>query len=74
MYRPCAGSIFSILLLAFELRVKRSDAFVKRYFGFMYDYVGRTAFLLLYVRTALPGVVAHIACCLLLFATPGEPV
>ena len=41
--------IFCILLLLFELRLKRTDGFVKRYFGFMYDYVGRTAFLILYV-------------------------
>ena len=43
----CRGSIFAILLLLFELRVKKTDGFVKRYFGFLYDYVGRTAFLLL---------------------------
>ena len=39
---------FAILLLLFEIRIRKtSEGFVKKYFGFMYDYAGRTAFLLL---------------------------
>jgi hypothetical protein len=45
---PPLPSFFAILLLLFEIRVRKtSEGFVKKYFGFMYDYAGRTAFLLL---------------------------
>lgn len=40
------------MLLAFELRFKWTEPFVKRYFGFMYSYWGRTIFLILCVTHA----------------------
>ncbi len=46
--RDCGGSLFGILLFIFEIRVKScSEAAIRRYFGFMFSFVGRTGFLLL---------------------------
>lgn len=44
---PRRHRLFAVLLLAFELRVKATEPTVKRLFGFMYSYTGRTAFLCL---------------------------
>ena len=45
----CTCSVFSLMLLAFELRIKKGEVFMKRWFGFMFTYSGRTGFLMLYV-------------------------
>lgn len=42
-------SCFSLLLIFFETGLGKYEAYIKKYFGFMYTYMGRTVFLLLYV-------------------------
>lgn len=46
-FPPLPCRIFAILLLAFELRIPKFEPLIKKWFGFMFTYSGRTAFLLL---------------------------
>ncbi len=39
--------LFAVLLFAFETRLKRWEPFIRKWFGFLYTYMGRAAFLLL---------------------------
>ncbi len=49
-----ACRIFGLMLFMFESRTKScSEAVIRRYFGFMFSFVGRTGFLLLYVACSL---------------------
>jgi hypothetical protein len=41
--------VFALLLLLFEFRVPKTEPLIKKFFGFMYTYSGRAAFLMLYV-------------------------
>lgn len=38
--------LFAVLLFAFETRLKRWEPFIRKWFGFLYTYMGRAAFLL----------------------------
>ena len=42
-------SCFSLLLIFFETGLGKYETYIKKYFGFIYSYMGRTVFLLLYV-------------------------
>ena len=46
----CVCSVFAFMLLAFELRFKWTEPWIKSQFGFMYSYMGRTVFLILSVQ------------------------
>lgn len=41
------NSIFSALLIFFETGLGKWEGFIRKYFGFMYSYTGRTVFTLL---------------------------
>lgn len=45
----CRYSIFALLLLAFECRFASMEPTIRQYFGFLFTYRGRAAFLFLYV-------------------------
>ena len=45
-------SAFSCLLVFFESGLGKFEDFIRKYFGFMYSYIGRTLFTLLCVVAA----------------------
>lgn len=42
-------SIFALLLIYFEVGLGKYEDFIRKYFGFMFSYVGRSIFTLLYL-------------------------
>lgn len=60
---PISAMFFSLLwcivLLLYELHIKKLDGVFRRYLGFLYTYVGRTAFILLYSVGDLYYEIAH---------------
>ena len=58
--------LFAGLLLAFEMRLKRSEPFIKKWFGFLHTFTGRAGFLILYVGPSIRSVAiaaAYDHCC-----------
>lgn len=41
--------IFSVIILLFELDIKKIQPIVRKYFGFIFTFQGRTMFILLYL-------------------------
>lgn len=51
-------SVFSCLLIFFETGLGKWEGFIRKYFGFMYSYTGRTVFTLLYLLLLLYNYLA----------------
>lgn len=58
VYNSFHPSLFSCLLIFFETGLGKWEGFIRKYFGFMYSYTGRTVFTLLYLLLLLNNYLA----------------